>query len=76
MGFLVPKRLPLASREGIEYFRHAISLDENRTRFNVTRWQPDEHMTKEDIHQLTSDYPCPVKEMWFSGGHCGARFHS
>ena len=74
MGFLVPKRLPLASRKAIKYFRHAISLDETRARFNVTKWKPDNNMTKADINELRFGRPSSVKEMWFAGGHCGARF--
>ena len=58
--------LPFALNNTIRVFRHAVSLDEHRSKYNVVLWQPnDESLTRTD-----SDVE-GVIEMWFAGVHTG-----
>lgn len=69
LGAIIPRTLPFTSDETIRAFRHAISLDEHRTTFGVTLWQPETEVTSRD--PVTDDPGPSVKEMWFSGVHTG-----
>jgi uncharacterized protein (DUF2235 family) len=73
VGLIVPQKLPFVSNDTIRAFRHCISLDEHRTKFNVTLWQPEREVTGRFTTQMTNREPC-VKEMWFAGGHSGKCF--
>jgi len=67
VGAIWARTLPFTSDETIKVFRHAISLDEHRVRFNATLWKPETEVTAEAKKKpLTS-----VKEMWFAGAHAG-----
>jgi hypothetical protein len=61
------KTLPFTSSNTIKVFRHAISLDERRTKYNVVLWQPVEESLCPDPTKTGSD----VIEMWFAGVHSG-----
>jgi uncharacterized protein (DUF2235 family) len=72
VGYLIPRTLPLTSNNSVEFFRHAVSLDEHRKRFGVEQWDPQ---PPEDPDSLLPEAkrkaPPDVKEVWFSGCHCG-----
>jgi hypothetical protein len=64
---LIPKTLPFVSNDTIKTFRHAVSLDEHRKRFDVTLWNPHE-----EVHGgLNCLKDASVAEVWFSGTHSG-----
>lgn len=73
VGLLVPQTLPFVSNDTIRTFRHAVSLDEHRTKFGVTLWKPETEVTDEALipNSPKVDTDASVHEMWFSGGHCG-----
>ena len=73
VGLIVPQTLPFVSNDTIKAFRHAVSLDERRTKFYVTLWEPEKEVTGRFESQglKRSTQPC-VKEMWFAGGHSGS----
>lgn len=65
VGALIPRHLPFSSNDTIKVFRHAVSLDERRTKWDVTLWQPDNEGLK-----IKSSKPKPsVVECWFAGSH-------
>lgn len=65
VGAIIPRHLPFSSNSTIKVFRHAISLDERRTKWDVVLWQPDGEGPK-----VTSSKPKPsVVECWFAGSH-------
>ncbi|CAG8544496.1 14721_t:CDS:10, partial [Acaulospora colombiana] len=68
VGLLLPKTLPFVSNDTVKTFRHAVSLDEHRKRFDVTLWNPNEEVTG----GLSILQDASVKEVWFAdvgGGH-------
>ncbi|KIM33347.1 hypothetical protein M408DRAFT_309602 [Serendipita vermifera MAFF 305830] len=70
VGFIVPQTLPFVSNNTIKVFRHAVSLDERRTRFGVTLWKPENEVMGCFEPQMRKPIAEPrVKEMWFAGGH-------
>lgn len=79
VGLLIPQTVPFASNNTIKNFRHAISLDEHRTKFGVTPWSPTE-ASGAGVEQYANGKVASVKEMWFSGCHTdvggGAMFDS
>lgn len=64
VGLIIPQTLPFVSNDTIKTFRHAVSLDEHRTKFGVTLWKLDSEVTD----------TASVEEMWFSGAH-GGKLH-
>ncbi|PVF97329.1 hypothetical protein CPB86DRAFT_857094 [Serendipita vermifera] len=66
VGLLLPKTLPFVSNDTVKTFRHAVSLDEHRKRFDVTLWSPHEEVTG----GLSALQDASVKEVWFAGCHC------
>jgi hypothetical protein len=75
VGLIISQTLPFVSNDTIKTFRHAVALDEHRTRFGVTLWKPESEVTDmgkpsgSNVHTNSS-----VEEMWFSGAH-GGKFH-
>jgi Uncharacterized alpha/beta hydrolase domain (DUF2235) len=67
VGAIWARTLPFTSNGTVRVFRHAISLDEHRVRWNVTLWKPETEVTG----QARKNPPTSVKEMWFSGVHAG-----
>src|ERR1700761_3353999 len=66
---LFDRSLPFStSNNHIRAFRHAISLDERRTKFLANHWNPP---SAEDAGLGTQyeEENTDVKEVWFSGGH-------
>ncbi|KPV74241.1 uncharacterized protein RHOBADRAFT_44726 [Rhodotorula graminis WP1] len=63
VGALVPRTLPFASGASyIHVFRHALALDEARTRYMPQPWMP--------YPDFVPNASCSdVKEVWFSGAH-------
>ena len=70
VGFLIPRTLPLISGDTIRAFRHCISLDEHRVKFDVTLWRPEDEVTGRHALHNQPNEPS-VKEVWFAGGHGG-----
>jgi hypothetical protein len=70
VGLVIPRKLPFVSNDIIKTFRHAVSLDEHRTRFGVTLWKPDNGKPSGSKVDTNSS----VEEMWFSGAH-GGKFY-
>jgi len=70
IGLLSSPTLPFTSSETIKFFRHAISLDERRSRFNVELWQPTREALCPDPTRTDNDIE-GVIEMWFAGVHSG-----
>ncbi|KAK4698570.1 hypothetical protein P7C70_g7703, partial [Phenoliferia sp. Uapishka_3] len=85
VGAVIPRSLPFANgAEAIKFFRHAVSLDERRSRFPVQLWPGDgsceEVSCKKASPKLKHDEFHPkreeekttgtnVKEVFFSGSH-------
>ncbi len=65
VGAIIPRHLPFSSNSTIKVFRHAISLDEHRTKWDVVLWQPDGEGPKVASSKSTPS----VVECWFSGSH-------
>jgi uncharacterized protein (DUF2235 family) len=63
VGGIIPRTLPfVTSNPSIVVFRHAIALDEFRTKFQCLRWiEPPSEKGK---------YPVDVDEVYFAGNHC------
>ena len=70
IGLIKSKNLPFTSSETIKVFRHVISLDEHRSKYNVVLWQPDEEPVCPDPTRTEGDVQ-GVIEMWFVGVHSG-----
>jgi len=71
VGLLIPRTLPFVSNDTIKTFRHAVSLDEHRTKFGVTLWKPESEVTdKKANNGYNVNTNSSVEEVWFSGGHC------
>lgn len=70
IGLLMSKTLPFTSSETIKFFRHAISLDEHRSKYNVVLWQPENESICPDPTRPESDIEAVI-EMWFVGVHSG-----
>ena len=70
IGVLISRTLPFTSSDTIKVFRHAISLDERRTRFNTVLWQPKEEALCQNSTTTQSNVE-GVIEMWFVGVHSG-----
>jgi len=66
VGAIIPRHLPFSSNNTIKVFRHAISLDERRTKWDVTLWKPD----SEGLKVASSKSRPSVVECWFAGSHC------
>jgi hypothetical protein len=64
------RTLPFTSSDTIKIFRHAISLDEHRSKYNVVHWQPSGESLCPDPTRTESDIE-GVIEMWFAGVHSG-----
>ena len=65
VGAIIPRHLTFSSNNTVKVFRHAISLDERRTKWDVTLWQPDN-----EGHKIVSSESKPsVVECWFAGSH-------
>jgi uncharacterized protein (DUF2235 family) len=73
VGAIRARTLPFTSDETIRVFRHAISLDEHRVRFNVTLWKPEAEVTSRALPKKHLEPS--VKEIWFSGTHAGNKSH-
>lgn len=71
VGAVWARTLPFISDETIRVFRHAISLDEHRVRYNVTLWKPESEVTS----QARKSPQTSVKELWFAGVHAGQFTH-
>lgn len=69
VGLLMPKTLPFVSNDTIKTFRHAVSLDEHRKRFDVTLWSPDEEATGPKNPSYANGQDASVMEVWFAGYH-------
>ncbi|GAA5902173.1 hypothetical protein JCM8208_002496 [Rhodotorula glutinis] len=64
VGALVPRTLPFASSASyIHIFRHALALDEARTRYMPQPWMPP---YPDFVPSASSS---DVKEVWFAGAH-------
>ena len=70
IGLLSSPTLPFTSSETIKFFRHAISLDEHRSKYNVELWQPIRESLCPDSTRTENDIE-GVIEMWFAGVHSG-----
>ncbi|KAG8830510.1 hypothetical protein FRC18_007956 [Serendipita sp. 400] len=66
VGFLIPQKLPFTSSDTIKTFRHAVSLDEHRTKWGVTLWEPEQEDGK---YGSLNTADRSVEEVWFSGVH-------
>jgi uncharacterized protein (DUF2235 family) len=75
VGLLMPQTLPFVSNDTIKHFRHAISLDEHRKRFDITLWSPDEEVTGPRNPSYTHGRDASVLEVWFAGCHSGTFIH-
>ena len=66
---LFPKHLPLSgSNTAIDFFRHALALDERRVKFIPSFWTGETPTAK----QLNSGEEIErVEEVFFAGAHCG-----
>ena len=78
-------KLPFCgSNNGIQYFRHALALDERRVKFIPTFWgagsEPKQqkecptHRTKHEITERIENLhveATDVEEVFFAGAHCG-----
>ena len=61
------KKLPFSrSSDTVEVFRHALSLDEHRVKFEPSFCTPEE----------PKDQRTDVKEVFFAGVHCGTLWFS
>ncbi|KAJ7078619.1 hypothetical protein B0H15DRAFT_860330 [Mycena belliarum] len=64
VGVLMGRSLPFTgTNDSIKTFRHAVSLDERRVRFQPYLWEPKEDAPAKDPSQTD------VLEVWFSGCH-------
>jgi len=70
IGLLWSRTLPFTSSDTIRVFRHAISLDEHRSKYNVVLWQPNDESLCPDPTRTESEIE-GVLEMWFAGDHSG-----
>ena len=70
IGLLLSPALPFSSNNTIRVFRHAISLDEHRSKYNVVLWEPNDKPLRKDSTRTESDVE-GVIEMWFAGVHSG-----
>ncbi|KAF4619010.1 hypothetical protein G7Y89_g14837 [Cudoniella acicularis] len=75
VGF-IPRQLPFSKSptNTINYFRHAMALDEHRAKFKVCQWQHQK--TKEEIQNADDDPGKPatdVLEVWFAGARKSPR---
>ncbi|KZT59157.1 hypothetical protein CALCODRAFT_493942 [Calocera cornea HHB12733] len=80
VGLLVPQTLPFTSgNTHIKKFRHAISIDECRARFQDSLWSGDLH-EEESIYAIDGQVAIvtphdhviktDILEVWFAGTHC------
>ena len=70
IGLLIPQKLPFTSSETIKVFRHAISLDERRSKYNIVLWKPTSESLCPDSTRTENNIQ-GVLEMWFAGVHSG-----
>jgi hypothetical protein len=70
IGLLMSRTLPFTSSDTIKVFRHAISLDEHRSKYNVVLWQPVGESLCPDPTKPENGVE-GVLEMWFVGVHSG-----
>ncbi|KAF8810982.1 hypothetical protein BYT27DRAFT_7185097 [Phlegmacium glaucopus] len=70
LGFL-PKSLPVTTAStSTRTFRHALSLDERRARFQPHLWHLPIGKKSELEHLTGADIETDVEEVWFAGCHC------
>lgn len=69
VGYIIPRTLPFVSNGTIKAFRHAVSLDEHRTKWNVTLWKPEYEVAGRETRKPSSGKSPCVTEMWFAGCH-------
>ncbi|RXW17940.1 hypothetical protein EST38_g7911 [Candolleomyces aberdarensis] len=70
-----PWGLPFATcNRFIKTYRHAVSLDERRAKFQVNLWnKPSDEEAKLGLHEHQEGNGKPetdIKEVWFAGCHC------
>lgn len=53
---------------GVEFFRHAIAIDEFRRMFRLCRWMDNQHF-KPDHFAKTTPQMQDIREVWFAGCH-------
>jgi len=70
IGLLLSPTLSFTSSDTIKYFRHAISLDEHRSKYGIVLWQPVNESLYPDPTRPENDIE-GVIEMWFAGVHSG-----
>ena len=70
VGLVMSRTLPFNASDTIKVFRHAISLDEHRSKYIIVPWQPKEESLSEDSTRTEDDVE-GVIEMWFAGVHSG-----
>ena len=62
--------LPFTSNNTIKVFRHAVSFDEHRSKYNVVLWQSEDEALSQDPVRTESAVD-GVIEVWFAGVHSG-----
>jgi uncharacterized protein (DUF2235 family) len=53
----------------VEIFRHAISIDERRRMFRLSRWDDHQEFVSDRFSQPRQSAPQDVKQVWFAGVH-------
>ncbi|KAF2157102.1 hypothetical protein K461DRAFT_218701 [Myriangium duriaei CBS 260.36] len=73
---IIPRKLPFSKSptNSISYFRHAMSLDEHRSKFKICQWRQDEGLEERTKKVWGQNYkfnkpPTDVLEVWFMGAH-------
>ncbi|RXW16376.1 hypothetical protein EST38_g9475 [Candolleomyces aberdarensis] len=70
VGFKVGELPFLTSNRFIKTYRHAISLDERRAKFQANQWnKPTSEEAKLGLPDLGSRPPTDIGEVWFAGCH-------
>ena len=75
---MVPKDLPFSrSNDSIDYFRHALALDEHRVKFIPSFYrehdgQSVDSQSERRENTTDTDAEPAVKEVFFAGVHCGS----
>ncbi|PPQ86694.1 hypothetical protein CVT25_006769 [Psilocybe cyanescens] len=67
VGMINARKLPFTASNGsVKTFRHAVALDEHRSRFRSNMWNPPKSDPKKQPQPLVTD----VDQVWFAGAHC------
>ncbi|KAH9478759.1 hypothetical protein JR316_0009220 [Psilocybe cubensis] len=67
VGTVSARKLPFTASNGsVRTFRHAVALDEHRSRFRSNMWNPPKTDPKKQPWPLVTD----VDQVWFAGAHC------